>query len=113
MALASCHSWERPIHHSDRGIQYCCGKYTDVLIANGLTISMTEKDHCAENALAERINGILKEEYLLGYTFKSKCQAKLCCIEAIKLYNTDRPHLSLNYQIPSEFHEAVMLEKAC
>lgn len=104
MALKDRAPWEHPIHHSDRGIQYCSAMYTDLLRKNHLPISMTEEDHCAENALAERVNGILKSEYMLDHKFRSKQQAQLFCKEAIRLYNTDRPHLSLNYRIPSEVH---------
>lgn len=62
-ALRGLKSWEKPIHHSDRGIQYCCKMYTSLLRKKKLKISMTEIDHCAENALAERVNGILKGEH--------------------------------------------------
>lgn len=106
MALRCLEDGESPIHHSDRGIQYSCHLYTGLLNKKGLRISMTEDDHCAENALAERMNGILKDEYLLDYRFRTKLQAQLCCREAIRLYNTERPHLSLNYGIPSEIHDA-------
>jgi len=106
MALRGVEVWESPIHHSDRGIQYSCHLYTDLLKKRGLRISMTEDDHCAENALAERVNGILKDEYMLDYRFKTKIQAKICCREVIRLYNTERPHLSLNFGIPNEVHDA-------
>ena len=104
MAIRDLSSWEHPIHHSDRGIQYCSHMYTDLLRRHKLGISMTEIDHCAENALAERVNGILKGEYMLDHKFNSKMQARMFCLEAIRLYNTDRPHLSLNYRIPNEVH---------
>jgi putative transposase len=104
MALRDLRSWEHPVHHSDRGIQYCSAMYTELLRKNHLPISMTEEDHCAENALAERMNGILKDEYMLDHKFISKKQAKAFCKEAIRLYNTDRPHLSLNYRKPAEVH---------
>ena len=105
-AFRGLEKWEKPIHHSDRGIQYCCKMYTSLLRKKGLKISMTEVDHCAENALAERVNGILKGEYMLDFKFHSKLDAIICCKEAIRLYNTDRPHYSINLAIPSEFHEA-------
>jgi putative transposase len=66
MALQELPAGSHPIHHSDRGSQYCCHEYVRALEARGLTISMTVADHCAENALAERMNGILKGEYGLG-----------------------------------------------
>lgn len=94
----------KPIHHSDRGCQYCSHLYTNELKANGLGISMTEELHCYENAKAERVNGILKQEYFLGGTFKTKNQAKEAINQAVHLYNTRRPHTSLGYKIPDEVH---------
>lgn len=93
-----------PMHHSDRGCQYCSHLYTDKLRSHGLGISMTEVMHCYENAKAERVNGILKQEYSLGGNFRSKEQAKKAIGQAIELYNTRRPHVSLNYRIPAEVH---------
>lgn len=97
-----------PLHHSDRGSQYCSHLYTGRLLELGFSISMTEELHCYENAKAERVNGILKQEYALGRTFKTKVQAMRAIDEAVLLYNTRRPHLSLNYQFPEEVHK--MLE---
>jgi putative transposase len=77
MALKDLPAWAHPIHHSDQGSQYCCHEYVQALGSRGLTISMTEKDHCAENALAERMNGILKQEYRLGMEFATKAQARI------------------------------------
>ena len=65
---------------------------------------MTETNHSAENALAERVNGILKSEYLLTYEFRSKAQARHCVDQAVMLYNTRRPHSSLEMQIPETVH---------
>ena len=92
------------IHDSDRGCQYCSHLYVKKLKEHDFEISMTEEDHCAENALAERVNGILKQEYWLGSTFCSKEMARRAVIEAILLYNTRRPHTSLNYQTPEQVH---------
>jgi putative transposase len=92
------------IHHSDRGCQYCSHLYVDKLEENGFEISMTEESHCSENALAERVNGILKQEYWLGSTFRSKEQVHRAVEEAIHLYNTRRPHTSLNYKTPEHVH---------
>lgn len=92
------------IHHSDRGCQYCSHLYVDKLEENGFEISMTEESHCSENALAERVNGILKQEYWLGSTFRSKEQVHRAVEEAIHLYNTRRPHTSLNYKTPEQVH---------
>jgi transposase InsO family protein len=98
----------RTIHHSDRGIQYCCGDYVKVLESRGLRISMTEENHCAENAQAERLNGILKQEYGLGETFLTKEQAIAAIKDAVRLFNERRPHTSLGYRIPAQVHaEAV------
>ena len=97
-----------PIHHSDRGCQYCSHEYVDQLRGRGLGISMTEEDHCAENALAERVNGILKQEYGLGYGFKTKALARKAIPEAIYLCNTRRLHTALNYRIPQFVHAQSM-----
>ena len=104
MALRSLPKGVYPIHHSDRGVQYCSHKYVDKLKDNGLLISMTEENHCAENALAERVNGILKQEYYLNHDFKSKETANQSVNEAIQLYNNRRLHRSLDLRTPSEVH---------
>ena len=77
----------------------------DKLTEKGLAVSMTEANHCYENAMAERVNGILKQEYELDYAFKTKEQAQAAFYQAVDLYNTRRPHMSLNYRIPAEVHE--------
>jgi len=89
------------IHHSDRGIQYCSNVYTQILKRNNIEISMTEENHCYENALAERINGILKDEFYLDQTFDSLQHAKRATKNAINLYNEIRLHLSLDYKTPN------------
>jgi len=104
MALAGLPAGERPIHHSDRGIQYCCHEYVNSLVARGLGISMTEQDHCAENALAERVNGILKSEYGLGRELAARHQACGAVDQAVSLYNTRRPHTALGYRFPEAVH---------
>ena len=103
-ALGDLPAGKRPIHHSDRGCQYCCHEYVNRLQDRGLAISMTEVMHCYENALAERVNGILKQEYEMDRTFRTKAQAKAAFEQAVWLYNHRRPHLSLNYRFPSEVH---------
>jgi len=105
-ALAQLPPDKSPIHHSDRGTQYCCHEYIQSLITRGLAISMTEENHCYENALAERMNGILKGEYLLDQKFSTKSQAYRACEQAIWLYNHDRPHLSLNMSTPDQAHRS-------
>ncbi len=91
-------------HHSDRGIQYCSNVYTNELKRKKIEISMTEENHCYENALAERVNGILKDEFYLDQTFASVQEAKRATKNAIKLYNSKRLHLSLDYKIPNHVH---------
>ena len=104
MALKDLPANKHPIHHSDRGCQYCCHAYVERLQARGLGISMTEVQHCYENALAERVNGILKQEYEMDRTFKTKAQAKAALEQAVWLYNYRRPHTMLNYRFPAEVH---------
>lgn len=106
MALTNLPAGKTPIHHSDRGSQYRSKSYTKRLRDVGCAISMTEEDHCAENAQAERVNGILKGEYYLDMVFRDTNQAKQAVKAAIKLYNEERPHLSLNYQFPDQVHRA-------
>jgi len=104
MALAHLPEGARPIHHSDRGCQYCSHKYVEALQDQGMPVSMTEEDHCAENALAERMNGILKQEYSLSHTFRTVAQARKAVDQAVHLYNTRRPHRSLNLETPEKVH---------
>jgi len=103
-ALKSNKIQQSLIHHSDRGIQYCSNDYVNILNNNNISISMTEENHCYENALAERVNGILKDEYLLDGTFKDFAQAQSSCREAVNLYNSRRPHLALGYKTPEAVH---------
>lgn len=104
MALQQLPEGVRPIHHSDRGSQYCCHEYVNLARSRGLSLSMTETDHCAENALAERMNGILKSEYGLDQRFKTKAQSRKAVEQAIGLYGTRRPHSALGYQFPAQVH---------
>lgn len=104
MALAERPEGACPIHHSDRGCQYCCHAYVKRLKDCGLQVSMTEVDHCAENAQAERMNGILKQEYFLNHEFRSVAQARKAVDEAVHLYNTRRPHRSLKLRTPEQVH---------
>ena len=92
------------IHHSDRGLQYCSNTYTDLLKANNIQISMAEKGNCYQNAIAERVNGILKNEFYLDKKFIDVSQAKRATREAIHLYNSYRPHLKLKFQTPDFVH---------
>lgn len=109
MAAATLEEGAQPIHHSDQGSQYCCHLYVERLATYKLPVSMTEKDHCAENALAERMNGILKQEYGLGAELETKTQARLAARQAIELYNTRRPHSALGYRTPEQVHQAEII----
>lgn len=106
-ALSELPDGKHPIHHSDRGCQYCCHEYVARLQARGLPISMTQVMHCYENAQAERINGILKQEYEMDRTFRNKAQAKAAFDQAVWLYNHRRPHLMLGYAFPAAVHARV------
>ncbi len=106
MALTQLPAGCRPLHHSDRGSQYCCQAYVGALQAAGVRISMTEANHCYENAQAERLNGILKQEYRLGDGFAGKQNAYEAVAEGVWLYNHRRPHQSLAYQYPMTVHAA-------
>jgi len=92
------------IHHSDHGVQYTAWPYRDQLQSAGIRSSMGEVGNCYENALAERMNGILKCEYYLDNLFIDIEHAQKAVGEAIWLYNYERPHLSLNYSKPAEVH---------
>lgn len=106
MAQSQLPEGAKPIHHSDRGSQYCCCDYTSLLRGWDFPISMTEENHCYENALAERVNGILKHEYYLKHCYPTKQMTRLACEQGIELYNTDRPHLSLKMKTPLQVHAA-------
>lgn len=93
------------IHHSDRGIQYCSQSYVKLLQDYGIKISMTENGDPLENAIAERINGIIKEEYLDNYTITTMAEAKSLLKETVRLYNNERPHLSLGNFTPESIHQ--------
>jgi putative transposase len=105
MALKQCRRPTGLIHHSDRGFQYCSGAYVSLLKQNDIKSSMAEAGNCYENAMAERMNGILKYEYGLENTFKSIAQVRMAAKEAIAAYNYERPHWSLGLQIPAQVHQ--------
>jgi transposase InsO family protein len=106
MAIKNLKTSSGVIHHSDRGIQYCCSEYIKILKHGGFCISMTEVNHCYENSKAERLNGILKGEYGLGIRFLNKTDASKAVDEAVSLYNYRRPHQELGYRCPMEVHLA-------
>lgn len=105
MAINSRLYPQRPlIHHSDRGVQYCCEAYIQLLQNSQMKISMTQTGSPYDNALAERINGILKAEFKLGETFKSFALTQEIVQKAIEIYNTKRPHFSCEMQTPQFRH---------
>lgn len=98
------------IHHSDRGLQYCSNHYQNILNRSKIKPSMTDGYDCYQNALAERVNGILKQEFLFCRT-KNIQDLKALVKESIYLYNTKRPHLSLNMQTPEMVHKKIRRNK--
>ena len=104
MAIRQLPGEARPMHHSDRGIQYCCREYIKRLDRSGLSISMTEQNHCYENSQAERLNGTLKHELGLNETFAQPHDARRAVVEAVMIYNHHRPHQALEYRTPLEVH---------
>jgi putative transposase len=92
------------IHHSDRGVQYCCNQYVGILQENDISISMTQSGDPLENAIAERVNGILKSEWLYDLKMKdiNDCRKELSRI--ITFYNEERPHMSIDMCTPSKAH---------
>lgn len=106
MALKGVESSEGMIHHSDRGIQYCCEDYVELLKNNKIKISMGEVGNPYENAVAERINGILKNEFYLNATFTDFNTALKATRDSINIYNHLRPHMALDYQTPAEKYAA-------
>lgn len=92
------------IHHSDRGVQYCSNKYVKILNKYDFQISMTENGDPLENAIAERVNGILKDEWINEMKLKSKKDAIIQIRRIIEIYNTQRPHSSLEMLTPEQAH---------
>jgi len=95
---------KRLIHHSDRGLQYCSDEYQELLRSNKIICSMTEQYDPYQNAVAERINGILKQEFIQGTKLKNLELMKSLVKQSIKIYNTDRPHLSCHMHTPEYMH---------
>ena len=106
MAVRGVKHPEGLIHHSDRGIQYCSNAYVSYLKKHNIQISMTEENHVYENALAERVNGILKDEFMLGEKIVSYKIAERMVREAVKIYNEERLHMSLGYLTPEQKYAA-------
>jgi putative transposase len=105
MALsARKYPYDKLIHHSDRGSQYCSKGYVDLLVTNNIAISMTENGDPYENALAERVNGIIKSEFNLYHSSLGLEQTGKKISESIQAYNTIRPHLSCDFLTPEVAH---------
>lgn len=92
----------KPIHHSDRGVQYACNEYTRILTNRGMPISMTENGNPLENCMAERSNGLIKE--LIPSVFKTKLEAIFAMPKIINIYNTERKHGSIGMLTPEQAH---------
>jgi len=93
------------IHHSDRGIQYCSVKYVKVLESNGIKISMTENGDPYENAIAERVNGIIKTEWLYDMELKDYNDTYKAIEQIVRIYNSERPHSSVDMLTPDQAHK--------
>lgn len=106
-SLATLPSPDGVLHHSDRGSQYCCHEFLRVLAAQRCLPSMTDANHCYQNAIAERVNGILKDEFHLDAVFPSILVAQHAVAQAVHTYNTRRLHGSLQYRTPAQvFYQA-------
>ena len=106
MAIESCNDTTGLIHHSDRGVQYCSNDYVGVLQKHQIGISMTQSGDPRENAIAERVNGILKKEILRQEVFTDLSEAKAAIAEAVDTYNYLRPHSSVAMLTPALAHRA-------
>lgn len=104
MALRNRKYNDQLIHHSDRGLQYCSAEYIKKLAENNIEISMTENGDPYENAVAERVNGILKHEFFLVEQFKDHLQALEVIKQSIEVYNQNRPHMSCQLLTPNAVH---------
>jgi putative transposase len=107
MALSGV-EWQKRagmIHHSDRGVQYCSHNYVKLLEDSKMLISMTQNGDPYENAIAERMNGILKQEWINNESYQNFDQAKRRIAEIIEIYNTQRPHLSCDMLTPEQAHK--------
>ena len=108
MALTNeLHLQQGIIHHSDRGTQYCSSQYIETLQRHGFNISMTQSGDPLDNSIAERVNGIIKQEFIEYHYLSGIRQAKKVMDKAVNNYNTLRPHQSLNYKTPHQVHSNV------
>lgn len=104
MAVGGAGGLEGAIHHSDRGSQYCCHEFRAALEGYQMRSSMTDEAHCYQNAVAERVNGILKDEFDLDAVFPDFYALRAAAVRAIVVYNTKRTHFSLGLRTPQEVH---------
>ena len=104
MAIRATEDFENLIHHSDRGVQYCSYEYVKLLTDKKIKISMTENGDPLENAIAERVNGILKDEYLQE-NYSSFDEAQRSVAKTVAIYNSLRPHSSCEMKTPNEAHQ--------
>lgn len=104
MAIAGRQYTTDLIHHSDRGVQYCCYDYTQMLKQSSIQISTTQNGEAYENPIAERVNGILKTEFKLNEIFKSRTQALIRVKASVEAYNNLRPHMSCGFLTPEQAH---------
>ena len=112
MAHSNCkYDHKSIIHHSDRGLQYCCPDYTEFAKQKGFVMSTTQQSDPYENAIAERINGILKYEFGLRKTIASIAISRAMIKEAVEIYNTERLHWSLDLKTPQMVHNAYNQQK--
>ncbi|PQV45752.1 transposase InsO family protein [Jejuia pallidilutea] len=112
MALEKRSYGNHPLmHHSDRGLQYCSNEYQKLLKDNTITTSMTEKYDPYQNAIAERVNGILKQEFAIAQYGTNLETKKLMVKDAVNLYNSLRPHLSNHVLTPNMMHKQQKLER--
>lgn len=114
MAQAKAEDFAKLIHHSDRGVQYCCNLYTEMLKKNSIQISMTEDYKPTDNAIAERVNGILKTEVIYRERrFKTYEEARERIAGFIRFYNEERPHSSIGMKVPSQVHNETGPQRRC
>lgn len=98
------------IHHSDRGLQYCCEDYQKVLLKNNIKCSMTQQYDPYQNAVAERVNGILKQEFIKGILINDVELMSKLTGQCINIYNTERPHYSCYMKTPEFMHNQKEIE---
>ena len=110
MALSKRQYKDQLTHHSDRGLQYCSGLYTKLLAQNNIAVSMIESGSPYDNAIAERVNGILKQEFGLDQTFETIEEVSKQLKQSVNTYNSQRPHLSNSLLTPNQMHQQNILK---